>query len=798
MPVLNSQNSKLWKFAALKKVLYLSLLVLLVSSCGTNKYLTESQSLLKKNNIEINSDQSRQKKVKLQNELRLFLRQTPNTRWLLLWPREWFYFVNSQPGDSSWYHNWGRNSIGELPAIYSEEETHATAQSMFNYLRNRKGYYEALVAYSVETKDKKSEVTYDITPGHQYFISNIKYVSEDTAIIDVINNLDSKISLVSGQPMDGSLFDAERQRVAKELQNLGYANFSSSYITVEGDSTNAHGKVSIELRVNPPSPDLAHQKYRVGLVNVFTDYTQGDPVTMYNDGGGGERQKFFKKSEEFIVKPSRLSQSIYLKPGEFYKKDRQNLTFKKLSELHTYKFITISPIVESQRDSTVDFNVYLVPHKNSWVSDFGVNAFYSSISSVGRKLFGFSVGESLENRNFLKGAELFSIDGELGYEFEVNPKIRTSAITGTLQANLEIPKLVDLLNTGGTFNKLGLISDERHTSIKENTKSRLTLSYTRSNIIDFYDIRSLSLSYSYDYRPSSYSRYLFRAIGLNLNSYNLEDLFIDRIEGNPFIVNSFESSLFTGVFFRSLTYFYQSPKKGSGRSWANITDLELSGWEILLANKLTNQINGKDDRWRLSDRFEFAKFVRLDVDTRYYTDLGKRSALASRFNIGIALPLDKDQVIPYTKQFYVGGPNSIRAWQIRELGPGANSTNLINPVQDQLFYQQGDIKLEFNLEYRFDLFWLLEGALFLDGGNVWTRKEDPDRPGANFTTDFYKQIALGSGWGLRWDFVYFNIRFDFGYRIRNPFPNPETGSYWLSHRTFKFLGNVNIAVNYPF
>ena len=157
---------------------------------------------------------------------------------------------------------------------------------------------------------------------------------------------------------------------------------------------------------------------------------------------------------------------------------------------------------------------------------------------------------------------------------------------------------------------------------------------------------------------------------------------------------------------------------------------------------------------------------------------------------------DNPNVVSFIKQFLVGGPNSIRAWRPMSLGPG--NYEIADPLNSRNFFQRGDLVLEFNLEYRFDLFWLMEGGLFFDGGNIWTLRNETDRPGSQISTDFYKQMALGYGWGIRFDFSYFLIRFDFGYKLKNPFRDPITNSYFLPLKGQGVFGNFNVAVNYPF
>lgn len=298
-------------------------------------------------------------------------------------------------------------------------------------------------------------------------------------------------------------------------------------------------------------------------------------------------------------------------------------------------------------------------------------------------------------------------------------------------------------------------------------------------------------------------------MGLNLFIFDPTEQFeANNLVDNPLLANSFEDNLSTGFFFRNLSYFYSGPKNSKGHSFGLIADFELSGFEIFLANSLGNFISGGSNVWEFG-RFNFAKYARLRLDGRYYKDFSKGSQLAARVDLGIAVPYgsqdDGDLLqTPYLSQFFAGGPNSLRGWQIRELGPGGFSGILEPP-----FFQAGDIKMEFNLEYRWDLFLFFEGALFLDAGNIWTLREEfgeNARENSQFTSDFLDQMAVNTGWGIRADFTYFLIRFDFGYKLRSPFPVDESGSHFVFGKTIpgtdenfnSLLGNINVAINYPF
>lgn len=774
------------------KLFFIISTAVLIQSCSTGKYLSDSQSLLDENKINFVGDVKPNNKVEMLYDLRSFYQQVPNTNLLIFFPREYYHFTHSSAADTSWYDNWLRKDLGEPPTIYEEQISNSTANSMRQFLRNKKGYYNAQTTFKSETYNKKTRVTYEINLGDPYVIGNIEYIGQDTNTVELIKSFSRRSFLQKGKPVDATLFDKEKNRITRALQNRGYSRFIPNYINVKGDSSNLNQTIDIFMEIKSPLPEQYHKKYNVGQVNVFTDYYQGQDVTL-SKVDTVNNIHFYYQTPTQIIKPKTLLRSIYLKTGDINQQNNQSKSFKKLSEFDMYRFVSINPYYLEESDSLINYNIFITPYENKWVSDFGLNLFYSTISNTGRSLLGLGGTASLTNRNIWRSGNTLSLDLEATDEFQITQPIQQSAITVNLQANLKMPKQYDLFGFAKSMKFIGLLKGDKYETFKDETKTNISVGLNIQNIRNAYDIRSTSISFGYDYTPKSNTRYLIRQLGLDLNEYNLDSTFINTIDDNEFIKRSFTDNLFTGFIFRELGYYYQSPKSKQGHSFALIAKTEISGGEVYLANKLYNTIRETNESWKLSNRFEYSQFAKVELDMRYYFELSKGSQLASRLNLGVTAPLVSEQEVPYVKQFFVGGPNSIRAWQIRQLGPGGYK----DPTLPNIFYQQGDIKIEFNLEYRFDLFWIVELATFLDGGNVWTRKADINRPGANFSSTFYDDIALGAGWGIRWDFVYFNIRFDFGYPIRNPYED-DTGSHWVPLRDFKGLGNVNVAVNYPF
>ncbi len=407
------------------------------------------------------------------------------------------------------------------------------------------------------------------------------------------------------------------------------------------------------------------------------------------------------------------------------------------------------------------------------------------------------------NRNLLGGSEKYTLKAELGTELGYSKETRFVQRTTNLsiQNNLNIPSYQDFVSLGKIANKVGIIKDKFYKNFLEEASTNIGLGFSALNIINYYSLSSFNASFGFDYTSPKSNRYVFRPLGFNLDLYDIKDS--SRFEQNPLIFLSFKDNLGTGFIFRDLSYIYNKPKDRKGNSLLAINNFELSGWEVHFANFLYNKLTGNNNTWVLNNerKIAFAKYARYEFDGRFNKEYSKTRSFAARLNFGIIVPFTKDGAAPFIRQFGVGGPNSLRAWNIKEPGPGGYRDPLAKLKEPQsIFVNQGDIKLELNAEYRFKILLLLDGAFFIDAGNVWTLKTDPNRPGANFTSKFYDQMALGIGYGIRFNFDFFIIRLDCGYKVRSPFADDLRKSNWYTFKEVRQqgLGNVQVAVNYPF
>ena len=753
----------------------------ILASCRGTRHLAEDEFALNRNTFNIVTDDPRVPVNSIREDLRKAVKQEP-IRKNILNPR----------------------TYGKPLTVYDRVLTLESIDAFEKILRNKEGFYEAKVEYMGLLGEGKREnfleIVYNVNLGPRMYVRSFKHNFEDSSMQAIMSQYDEGIEVMAGEPLEAGSFEAEKVRMVQVLKNEGYADFNANYIDIVGDSIGYEVDATMYVH-NPPGQD-AHTRFRIGDINVYTEHNRSTQPQIERVETLQEKN-YFSKSNQFLVKPKSIDDIIPISRGELFNKSRETKMNLNLSRLAPYRFAVVDSYVDSDSSDIYNYNVYLSPFQNKWVVNSGINFFYSSINTMNNQnLFGFSGNLAFTNRNFKNRAirHTISAEGTLEYNFPDFPDL-SGPITNTqsiqLSNTFDIPKVVDVFKISNFLNRVGLVSDENLENINANGTTTVDFSGGITSIFNFYELRNFDASWTFNFQPNPRLKYTVKQIGINLIDTDIQEIFQEEIlVDNPLLARSFDPYLITGFFFKEFSLFKQLKESARGDKLFFIGNFELSGLENILLNRIVNGVSSFDEDWQLGN-LEFSEFIRLEGDLRYTKQVKERSSFAARINAGLIVPYAGDDAVPFIKQFYSGGPNSIRGWQLRELGPGSFQEQRLD---NTAFFQSGDIKLEFNLEYRFDLFWYFEGAVFLDGGNVWTLDDDPSRPGAQFSSGFLDQVALSSGWGLRLDFDYFIFRFDFGYKLRNPFPNPETGSHFvLTDGDFNTrIGNVNFAINYPF
>ncbi len=773
--------------------------------------MQDGEYLLKKNTIVFDSKEEIAREKALSYELQTLYKQRPNTKTLRLFRTNlWWYYKTDSLENPNKFQKFIRRRIAEPPALHDTIIYANTANTMKYYLQN-KGYYDAEVNYEAKLHDKRktSDVTYIVNPKRLYTIDSVNFYSADPKIQRILNDSEEDSYLKTGQPVSESLYNREVNRIISTLRNLGFAYFDKNYVAdLTADSTGT--KVDIDLNVLNPRNEKEHKIYTVGKVTVNPNYNPTELQINKRDSIV-DGVTFLVDDKGTVVKIKNILREIYLKEGDLYQEDNFVRTNQQLGRLDIYKFISIKSTADTiGGNNRINFEIRLTPKKRMVIGgDIELNNSNYTGQNSNTTLLGTALNLNFQNRNFRNRASTFQLRGNSGIELDFgNPDDILFSLDLLLQADLDIPEFREFPKVHSFLNWAGFINDGFYQTAKEKGQTRFSVGYNRLLLFNFYSYHSFNMYYGFDVQASKAKRVIWNQAGVNYLAPQFEARFEEIRDSNLFIKNSFTEQLFTGFLFRDLKYTYTGQSNIFGASWKFIGDFEQSGTEVLFANYLYNGFN-LDNELKLFNDIEFSQYARLNLDLRFYRAMRRNTTLALRFATGIARPFGFSDEVPYVKQFYAGGPFGNRAWRIRELGPGGYQDPNIND-DSQIFYQAGDLKVEFNAEYRFDIIGRVKGALFVDGGNVWTVEEDPDRPGSQFllsaksgvpnTAAFWRQFGVGAGIGFRFDFSYFIIGLDLGVKVRNPYRDDD-GDYWLfkNYSNFGFSDiNPNLMIGFPF
>jgi len=771
-----------------------------MAGCSASKQLNEGESFLESNDIKIKSEYKVKNKGALKEELANLYRQD-KTRYFFGVPRHNFYYAGSNDPDSTWFKRWLRTKLGDEPVIYDSTRAKATVDMMTIFLR-QKGYWDGEVDYEVRTEGYNTTVVYNVDPKQRWTVSSIEYRTQDSLLQPVLDSLAQYTLLPEGTAIDVKTFEQDRLRITRSMQNLGYANFfKNSVDSPEADSSQVEKDMELLVTILDPPEEGRHETYDIGEIRIYPDFANEAPVNVDTVIDG---VRFLSPEYPFLVKPRVLLRSLYFETGDRYHLDDVDKTRVQMNKLATYRFVAVKPVPSPTDTNVLDYDIILTRNKKMGIGgDIELN--YSTLSQTRRNLLGIGFDVNYRHRNLFRGGEFFSSALETGIEFNFR---KGDPLINSLQVNLlnslQLPRFIDPIKFYTGLNKIrigknGLLGDKIFSWLKEDN-SRINLGYQYLSLVDLYDYHTANFSIGYDATPDPSRRLQLNHFGVEFFYPTTRPQFDEILEDNRYLRESFTPQFFTGLLFKDYQFVYTGRPDTRGFIPTIIQSTEISGLEVLGINSLYNWISGNEGEFVINDTIRFAQFVKFDFDTRFLKKLKRNQEIAIRAAAGVAFPFSiYSREVPYVKQFYIGGPQSIRAWQIRELGPGSYEDPNV-PADATQFFQTGDIRLEASIEYRFKIGWILNGAFFLEAGNVWTLREDDQRPGANFSGDFLKEIAVGTGTGLRLDFDYFVIRWDLGYKLRNPFPD-ENGNYrlWDKVRNFSFSQfNSNFAIGYPF
>lgn len=764
-----------------------TLSVMLLASCSNTKFLKEGEYLYTGAKINIIDDTiSKEKRKQLENDFLNQVTPKPNSTLLGLRPKLWVYNVVGEPKKEKGIKSWLRKKVGEEPVLLSDVDRNFNRDLIVNIAENQ-GYFNAMARYDTIKKGKKVAVEYKVTPKAQYVIERVSFPTDTTALEREISNTADKTLLEINKPFNLQTIKAERERIDNSLKERGFYYFDPNYLVIKVDSTVSKHKVDLLVRVKNEIPDLAKHAYTIDNIIVLADYNLQDrniqPDSARTRSNYRRRGDFKKYNDQYYIidrekkfKPQIFDRALYFQSGDLYNRTDHNLSLNRLITLGTFKYVKNQFILKDSVNHT--FNVMYMLTPNQFKSlRLEVLGKTNSASYVGSEL-----NFNWRHRNFLKGAELFTaslygaVDYQLGGERESNNIYRVGG-----NVSLVWPRLVAPFKFTSSS---GFVP-----------KTRVQLGYEFQNRTELYTLHNYSSSFAYIWKESARREHELSVIDITyVSPENVTDKYKEQMQNNLALQRVVEKQLIFGPTYKYTYTNTLTPKKhtyyytGSLDLSANITGLI---WGA----------NAEKEEQKEILNVPFSQYVKTEHTLTYYMKLNEKSQLAARFIGGVAYPYGNSTYMPFSKQFYVGGVNSIRAFRARTLGPGSYDPRDQN---SSFFYDQaGDIKLEMNAEYRANLFSFLNAAVFVDAGNVWLFNEDPTKPGGTFSEDFISELAIGAGFGLRFDFNIVILRTDLAFPLRVPYY--DKGDRW-NFDNIKFGDKnwrrdnmiFNIAIGYPF
>lgn len=750
-------------------ILLLFSILLGSQGCSVDKFIPEGELLYTGSDIEITNDSIVENKKSLQLELENALKPEPNNSFLGMHVGLYYYYKNQQK-NPGFINKWIYKKIGEEPVYQSDVEISEIEKILLNRLEND-GYFYSTVSSDWQIKEKKKEAfsNYTITANNPYKLATYQLDTISKTISNAIKKSMDTTLFKTGMRFDLDVMKAGRERIDEELKNKGFYNFNNEFLIFEADTNQYENKrFDLFLKMKKDVPKKALIPYKISKINVYSNYdierdsVQKDTLRYQN--------KNFIDAENFF-KPKKLDPFIQLEEGQFYNAETSRNTSRRLSSIGVYKFVNIQyeekPVQENDSLGFLEANIFLSP-LNKMALRTELQAVTKSNSFAGPAL-----ELTFSNRNFFNGGETLNLSANVGYELQVGGNQAKQSNTSIgLNSELLFPRVIFPYTFGNDFFKYSV------------PKTKITLGFDFLNRTDLFTLLSGQTQFGYIWNENKYTTHEINPISVNYtNLLKTTPEFDQILEDNPFLERSFEQQFIAGL---NYSFIYNGMLDAQKRYQFYVnTTFDIAGNLLSLFGK----DQGEEPKTFLG--LQYAQYVKADIDFRYHFKFAKEQVIATRLFGGYGYSYGNSEVLPYVKQYYSGGPNSVRAFQIRSLGPGtfANSDNADNTYIDQT----GNIRLEANLEYRFPIFSYVKGALFVDAGNVWLSKKNEDLPGGKFTSDFYKQLGIGAGIGARIDVQGFVLRFDWAAPINDPsLPDGERLDFRYDEPVFNF------AIGYPF
>ena len=753
---------------------FIYIFVLLLFSCNTTKFVPEGDYLLNKVSIKTDS------KDIDKNELHDYIRQTPNAAIFGLF-RMQLGLYNWAGKDSSKWVNKMLKRIGDPPVIYNSSLASLSTQQLQLQLQN-KGYMNAKVESELNTKGKKANVTYVVKSNKPYRVGNYS-IDIDNDILKAIASDTSRTLIRPNMLFDTDVLDAERERVSSRLRLMGHYNFNKDFLIYSADSTLTSNNIDLKLEFQDylknsadSTSKIIFKRYTIRKVNF---YTNNDAIAkIENNGNQLSDTTHFRdftliSSNNYKLKLDALVQNTFINPNTRYNDKAVERTYSALNSLGPIKYVNIS--FKETMDTLLDCNIYIIPTKAISISTELEGTYTGGY-------WGGAANVNYADKNVFNGAETFTLQGRVAPEWQKEIWAQEYGV----QAGLKFPRFM-----------LPVGSYDFKRNIHANTEFTSVFSY-QFRPEEFSTISlSAGVKYSWDRRQFQHNFQLFdlNYVYFPLITTAFRDSFLNVVppKFNPYN--------YTDHFIMRMGYSGTFTNFNANRPLRNYStmrySIETAGNLLYAINHLLGSVPSSEDGSYRIFNIRYSQYAKAEYNITHHQIYDAENRFVYHLGVGIGVPYGNANSIPYEKRFYSGGANSVRGWSESTLGPGVYTNSTSTSYTSRDYNQVGDIKLDMNMEYRAKMFWLMEGALFLDAGNVWTIQDYDTQTGGTFYFDsFMKQIAIAYGFGVRFDFSFFIARVDVGIKLFDPVLSRR--EQWRINPTWGDDFALHFAIGYPF
>ena len=741
-------------------------------SCSVKRYLPAGERIYRGADITV----EKQGDVKatghyLKKQLKLAAKPAANKFAFGQPYKVWWWYVLGEPRNPNGVRAYFRNKLGEPPILSSKVNAPVTASNMQAFLENL-GYFHSQVKGDTINQGYMTRAVYTATVMPQYKIKNIDWAGDTSALVKLLQQKQQSGILRVGNGYRLSDIQAERDRLDLYIKTQGYYYFSPNYIMAYADTAIGNHEVNLLLSLRKQIPQNALHAFKVNQIMVFPNYTLLLPPPDTTKSGTYNYDGLLLRDTVYKFKPRLFKEEITYRPGSIYSSTRQNTTLNRLINLGTFKFVKNR--YEQVKDSSSPYNLnvfyYLTPaRKKSLAAE--IDGF-----SKENRFLGSQLSLNWRNRNTFNGAELLLVKVYGGLELSFADSLKkTSNYRTGVEASLNFPRFY-----------VPFIKIKDHNLYPPHTRFLAGYEYFRKQL--FYSKNIYRLQYQFAWKETSNTEQTLSPLVLTyIQSGKLTDTFAKAILRNPAYLANIYNELILGSVY---TFTFNTANPFATKQWYFKGSLDAAG-------NIAGLVTGaKQPRQKTIFNTPFAQYVKVDFDMRYQKRLPNNFDWINRILIGIGLPYGNSNILPFSKQYVIGGSSSLRGFQMRQMGPGSYKPTL----NDQRYFTVigGDYKLQLNSELRVPLVAKLTGAMFLDIGNIWTKDTLLFGKAGQLKKDFYKELAVAAGLGVRFDAGLVLLRVDMGIPIRKPYL-PE-GQRWIINKTGWSERNVvfNIALGYPF